>query len=129
MAAVGVVASIVLGAVFLASGAAKIASGDAWPAQARDLGVAPVLVPAVPWSELALGGLLVSQAAPVVAAGIALVVLVAFTGLIVLQLSRGRHPACACFGAWSAKPLGRGHVARNAGFMVLAEVAMIGGAA
>jgi len=124
MSAVGLVASIVLGLVFLVSGGAKIAAGPAWPEQAAGLGAPAIAVPLLPWIEVALGAILVMQLAPVVAAAAALVVLAAFTALIVRRLSQGRHPPCACFGAWSTKPLGAGHVARNVGFMVLAVVAL-----
>ena len=124
MSAVGLVASIVLGLVFLVSGGAKIAAGPAWPEQAAGLGAPALAVPVLPWIEVVLGAILVMQLAPVAAAAAALVVLAAFTALIVRRLSQGRHPPCACFGAWSTKPLGAGHVARNAAFMVLAVVAL-----
>ena len=78
----------------------------------------------LPWLEIVLGAVLVVQLAPVVAAVTALVVLVAFTALIVRRLSEGEHPPCACFGTWSTKPLGRGHVARNIGFMALGVLAL-----
>jgi hypothetical protein len=96
-----------------------------WPEQARGLGAPPVVVPVLPWVEIVLGAVLVMQLAPVAAAALALVVLFAFTVLIARRLSQGRHPPCACFGAWSAKPLGVGHVLRNVGFMVLAVAALI----
>jgi len=124
MSAVGLVASILLGFVFLVSGGSKIAAGPAWPEQAAGLGAPSIVVPALPWVEIVLGAILVMQVAPVVAAVAALVLLVSFTALIVRQLALGRHPPCACFGAWSAKPLGAGHVARNAGFIVLGVLAL-----
>ena len=124
MSAVGLVAASVLGRVFLVSGGAKIAAGPAWPEQAAGLGAPALAVPVLPWIEVVLGAILVMQLAPVAAAAAALVVLAAFTALIVRRLSQGRHPPCACFGAWSTKPLGAGHVARNAAFMVLAVVAL-----
>jgi uncharacterized membrane protein YphA (DoxX/SURF4 family) len=123
MATVGMVASIVLGAVFLVAGASKIAAGPAWREQAHDLGAPASVVPVLPWLEIVLGAILVVQLAPVAAAVAALVVLGAFTALIARRLAEGRHPPCACFGSWSARPLGREHVARNVGFMVLAALA------
>ena len=124
MSAVGVVASILLGLVFLVSGGSKIAAGPAWPEQAQGLGAPSFVVPVVPWVEIVLGAVLVMQLAPVVAAAIAVTLLTAFTVLIARRLTQGRHPPCACFGAWSTKPLGRGHVARNVGFIALGIVAL-----
>jgi uncharacterized membrane protein YphA (DoxX/SURF4 family) len=125
MSTVALVASILLGFVFLFSGGSKIAAGPAWPVEARGLGAPSIVVPVLPWVEIVLGAVLVMQLAPVAAAATALVVLVAFTALIVRRLTQGRHPPCACFGAWSTKPLGPGHVARNVGFMVLGVVALV----
>ncbi len=124
MAAVGLVASIALGVVFLVSGGSKLAAGPAWPQQAQALGAPRFVVPALPWIELVLGAVLVMQLVPTVAAAVALAVLVAFTVLILRRLAEGRHPPCACFGAWSSRPLGRGHVVRNVGFIALAAVAL-----
>jgi hypothetical protein len=56
---------------------------------------------------------------------VALLVLVGFTVLILRRLAEGRRPPCACFGAWSTKPLGRGHVVRNLCFIGLAVVALL----
>lgn len=124
MSAVGLMASVLLGLVFLVSGGAKIAAGPAWPEQALGLGAPPIVVPVLPWVEIVLGATLVMQLAPVVAAGAALLLLAAFTALIVRRLLQGRHPPCACFGSWSARPLGAGHVARNVAFMVLGVLAL-----
>ena len=125
MSAVGVVASVLLGLVFLVSGGSKIAAGPAWPRQAAGLGAPAAVVPALPWVEIALGAVLVMQLGDPIAAVIAFVLLAAFTVLIVRRLMEGQHPACACFGAWSTKPLGVGHVVRNVGFMLLAVVSAL----
>lgn len=125
MSAVGLVASVLLGVVFLVSGGAKIAAGPAWPEQAAALGAPSVVVPLLPWAEIVLGAILVMQLAPVVACVVALVLLAAFTALIIRRLSQGQHPPCACFGSWSARPLGAGHVARNVAFMLLGVLALV----
>ena len=113
-------ASIALGVAFLVAGGSKLAAGPAWPAQASALGAPAVVVPVLPWVELAVGAALVLQLGRPFAAIAAIVLLVAFTGLIALRLSQGRRPACACFGAWSAKPIGASHLLRNAALLVLA---------
>ena len=90
------------------------------------MGAPAVVVPVLPWFEIVLGAVLVVQVARVPAAAVAAVVLVAFTALIVRRLAQGEHPPCACFGAWSATPLGWSHVVRNVALISLAVVAMVG---
>lgn len=124
MSFVALLASVALGSAFLVAGGSKIAAGHGWPDQARGLGAPTFVIPLLPWIEIVLGAVLIVQLAPLVASGLALAMLVAFTGLIVLRLSEGRHPPCACFGAWSATPIGWGHVARNAVLAALAIIAI-----
>ncbi len=121
-----VVASIVLGAVFVVSGVTKIAAPSQWRAQSADLGVPGALATVLPFLELAVGALLVAQLARTLAATVAAVLLVAFTVLLVVRLSQGRRPPCACFGALTTKPIGWGNVVRNAIFLVLAVVVALG---
>jgi uncharacterized membrane protein YphA (DoxX/SURF4 family) len=125
MSAIGMVASIVLGAVFLLSGASKVASGPAWRTQARELGAPEPLVPVLPWFEIVLGAVLAVGVAPLAAGVVALAVLGAFTALIVRRLAAGQRPPCACFGSWSSKPLGPGHLVRNLAFMALAVLVVL----
>jgi hypothetical protein len=56
---------------------------------------------------------------------VALLTLQAFTLLLLANLGRGHRPVCACFGSWSAKPIGNGHVVRNVAMMVLAVIALL----
>jgi len=107
------------------AGGSKLAAGTSWPEQARGLGAPGVVIPVLPWLEVALGAILVVQVASVAAGMAALGLLASFTMLIVRRLSLGEHPPCACFGAWSAAPLGWGHVVRNAVLAVLAVVTIV----
>jgi uncharacterized membrane protein YphA (DoxX/SURF4 family) len=120
-----VVAAIVVGIVFLVAGGSKIAAGPEWPVQARGLGAPAMVIPFVPWVEILIGAVLVAQIARQAAAAAAIAMLVVFTGLIIAQLAHGRRPPCACFGAWSAKPLGLGHVARNTSLIALGVLALL----
>jgi uncharacterized membrane protein YphA (DoxX/SURF4 family) len=117
-----VVASVLLGLAFVVAGGSKVAAGPAWPDQARGLGAPSFVIPVVPWFEIVLGAILIVQLAPVAAGVVALATLLVFTGLIARRLAQGQHPPCACFGAWSAKPLGPGHLVRNGALIVLAVV-------
>lgn len=123
-----VAAAVVVGLVFLAAGASKVSAGPGWTAQARGLGAPSftfALIPVVPWIEIVIGALLVVQIGRRPAALGALAMLVVFTILIAMQLAQGRRPPCACFGAWSAKPIGAGHLVRNALLILLSVVAAL----
>jgi uncharacterized membrane protein YphA (DoxX/SURF4 family) len=122
LSTLAVVASVLLGLAFVVAGGSKVAAGAAWPEQARGLGAPSFVIPVVPWFEIVLGAILIVQLAPVAAGVVALATLLVFTGLIVRRLAQGRHPPCACFGAWSAKPLGPGHLVRNGVLILLAVV-------
>lgn len=124
MSTLATIASVLLGASFLVAGGSKLAAGAAWPAQARDLGAPAVTIPVVPWVELGVGAALVFGLVRPFPAVVAIVLLVVFTGLIALRLSQGRRPSCACFGAWSATPIGAGHLLRNGALIVLGVVAL-----
>jgi uncharacterized membrane protein YphA (DoxX/SURF4 family) len=124
MEVVSLIASVLLGIAFVVAGASKLAAREAWPAQALGLGAPFFLVPYVPWVELAVGATLIAQVAEPVPALAAIMLLLLFSLLIAKRLSEGERPACACFGAWSAKPIGLEHLVRNAGLLVLGVLAL-----
>lgn len=121
-----VIAAVLVGAAFLLAGGAKIAAGPGWPTQAAALGAPRLVVPFVPWLEIVVGAALCAQLARPAVAGVAAMMLLAFSALLVLGLLRGQHPPCACFGSWSAKPLGWKHLVRNAALLALAVMAAVG---
>jgi uncharacterized membrane protein YphA (DoxX/SURF4 family) len=120
-----VVAAVIVGIVFLVAGGSKIAAGPEWPVQARGLGAPAIVIPAVPWVEILIGAALVVQIARRPAAAAAIAVLVVFSVLLIGQLARGHRPPCACFGTWSVKPLGLGHVVRNTALIGLGVLALL----
>lgn len=122
---IGAVASVTIGAVFVVAGAGKVAQGRGWPRQAAALGAPRWVAPLVPWWELTIGALSIVQIAQRLTAAAALVTLMTFTALLVLRMRQGRRPVCACFGAWSATPIGWHHIARNAAFAAVAAVALL----
>lgn len=89
------------------------------------MGAPRPIVPVLPWIELVCGALLIAQWQRQVISLIVGSMLVVFTVAIIVQLARGRRPSCACFGSWSARPLGWRHVARNAALLVLAVVVAV----
>ena len=121
---VSLVASVLLGLAFVIAGSSKLAARQAWPSQAVGLGTPFFLVPYVPWVELVVGATLSAQVFQPVPALAAITLLLLFSALIAKRLSEGRRPACACFGAWSAKPIGPEHLARNALLLALGVLAL-----
>ena len=126
MSTVALIASVALGVAFLTAGGSKLAAGEAWPTQARGLGAPAIAIPTLPWLELVVGAALVFQIVPPIPAIVALALLVAFTALIAARLREGRRPPCACFGAWSAKPIGPSNLVRNGALIVLGLIALAG---
>jgi uncharacterized membrane protein YphA (DoxX/SURF4 family) len=118
-------AGVVLGLTLLVSGAAKLANRS-WTTQAQALRIPHRVAVVVPVVEVVLGALLVADlgypTVPLAAGGL----LVAFTGFIVINLAVGRRPPCACFGAWSNRPIGPLSLVRNALLLVLAGIAAFG---
>ena len=121
---VGRLAAVVLGIVLLVAGIAKRAD-QGWPQDAAALGTPAWAIPVLPWFEMLLGAVLVSGLARPAAAALAGLVLLAFTGLVVLNLARGRRPPCACFGASSRRPIGPGSLVRNVVLLALALIAFV----
>ncbi len=123
MSLVSSVAAVIVGVAFVLAGGSKLAARESWPMQARGLGAPRWVIPFVPWVELVIGALLIVHLIQPLPALAALVLLVVFTVLIGRKLAAGERPACACFGAWSAAPIGRGHILRNAALAALAFLA------
>ena len=89
------------------------------------LGVPRSLATVVPFVELVVGALLVAQIARRPVALVAAALLVGFTTLLVVRLVQGQRPPCACFGAWTTKPIGWRNVVRNAVLLALAAVVVV----
>ena len=127
MDTVGLVAGIVVGLALVWAGVMKLVDGPAWPKQAADMGVSRLVAQVVPFVEIGIGVLLAAQLFTPWPAIAALVLLMAFTLVIVRRLLDGSRPPCACFGSRSKRPLGAHHVARNLGLMAVAVIAAIWG--
>ncbi len=121
----GIAAAVVVAAVLLIAGVLKLARSAEWRAQAKGLGVPGPLAPVVPFIEIALGAALLVQWQRHNFAWAAVVLFAAFTGLLGLRLAQGQRPPCACFGSLSSRPIGAGHLARNAVFIAIAAFAAI----
>ena len=107
----------------LIAAVSKLAQPALWRSQADGLGVPWRLAIVVPYVEATLGALLLVQVQRHAVAWIAVALFGAFTALLALRLAQGKRPPCACFGSLSSKPIGPGHLVRNALFICLAVLA------
>ena len=118
-----IAARVVLGAVFLLSGALKLRDRS-WPAAAMALGAPRQIVPFIAPTEIILGALLVAGVAMPAPSLLAELVLAIFTVAILRAMRRplSQRPICACFGRWSARPVDSSSVVRNLILLALAAV-------
>lgn len=119
----GAVASVAVATVFLLAAVTKLARPAAWRAQSGDLGVPWPVAAVVPYVEAVIGALLLVQFQRQVVAWCAVAVLVSFTAVLLVRLAQGQHPPCACFGSWSAAPIGAVSIVRNLVFIAVAVAA------
>lgn len=116
------ICSATVGAVFVFAGVSKLAIGREWRIQAENLGAPSIVIPFVPWIEIAVGLGLIGRVLSGAVNIAALLLLLSFTALIVGQLRRGQRPPCACFGRRSSGPIGWSNVTQN---MVLAVLILV----
>src|SRR5919107_3648484 len=117
-------ARLLLAAVFMVAGAAKLADREGSRRALADFGVPTTLaVPLgvlLPLAELAVAAALIPASTAWWGAAGALVLLLLFVAAIAANLARGRKAECHCFGQLHSEPAGWKTLARNG---VLAAVA------
>jgi hypothetical protein len=88
------------------------------------LGAPRQIVPLIAPAEIALGALLVAGVAAPVPSLLAELALAGFTIAILRVMRRplSERPVCACFGRWSARPVGSSSVVRNLILLALAAL-------
>jgi hypothetical protein len=123
----GYACALLLAAVFVRAGAAKLARPSATAASFAALGLpgAPWAARGVPFAELLTAVSLI--VAPRIGGAAALALLLAFTGLLVRAVRRGSTAPCNCFGAARADPVSGADVVRNALLGGLAGVGLAAG--
>ena len=95
------------------------------PGAPASSGWAPALRQGEPFVEVVIGALLLVQFQRQFVAWCAVVVLVSFTALLAVRLAQGERPPCACFGSWSAQPIGARTIVRNFAFIAMAVAAAL----
>ncbi|MEI8239164.1 MAG: MauE/DoxX family redox-associated membrane protein [Actinomycetota bacterium] len=123
--AVGVVAAVLVGLVFLLAAITKLARMELWRAESSGLGVPWVVARVVPYTEAVLGALLLVQVQRHIVAWCAVAMLVAFTLLLAVRLAQGSDGPCACFGSVGSSSIGVPHLVRNIVFIGLGVVAAL----
>lgn len=120
---------LLLSAIFLVAGLAKLADMNASVQALRDFGAPRFVQPfgvLLPLLEIAVAvGLLFARTAGYAASG-ALGLLVVFIGGIAINLARGRQPDCHCFGQVHVRPISWWTLLRN-GALAAAAVWLIAG--
>ncbi|MCX4092386.1 peroxiredoxin family protein [Nocardia sp. alder85J] len=118
--------------VFGLSAIGKLADRVATAEAAREFGVpirwSAAVAILLPVSEGVIAVAVLPAPTAVAAAGAAIVLLVVLTAAVLRLLAAGSRPACACFGAASAEPIGGATVTRNGVLLLVAAVAATGSA-
>ena len=124
MAWFGYACALVLAAVFVRAGAAKLARRDGAAASFSALGVpAPdAMARAVPVLELVLAVVLLAR--PVAGSVAALAVLGAFSAVLARAIATGVTAGCNCFGSATSKPVSGRDLARN-GLLAALAIAVL----
>ena len=127
-----VIARLVLVAVFLTAGLAKLADREGSRRAMRDFGVPAPLAGAfgtlLPVAELAVAAALVFPGTAWAGALAAGVLLLLFVQGIAVNLARGRKPDCHCFGQLHSAPAGWSTLLRNLALALVAMFVVVAGA-
>jgi peroxiredoxin/uncharacterized membrane protein YphA (DoxX/SURF4 family) len=120
---------ILLAAIFAVAAVAKLMDRRGAERAITAIGlpraVAPLLAQIVPVAEITVAAMLLPAVTAWWGGVAALVLLAAFTAAITVNLLRGRAPDCHCFGQLTAKPIGRGTLARNLLLMAAAALLLL----
>lgn len=126
-------ARLFLAGVFLISGAAKLVDQAGLRKTIVDFGLPQGTVRPLglmlPLMELVLAVALLPAGTAWWAAAALLGLLVAFVVVVAINLSRGRRPACHCFGQLSSDPIGWETLLRNALLVAVAGCVLVRGPA
>ncbi len=117
--------AVAVAAVFVYAGVAKFATFNNWTFQARALGAPDPFVVLVPLAEIALAVLLVGGWWFVQTVIASMLLLSAFTILLLVRLRDPERLPCSCFGATSQRPMSWLDVFRNVLLITLLAVAVL----
>lgn len=121
------ITNVTLGLFFLPAAAAKLRHINSFVAGVRDYeilpdrAVGPVAL-AIPAVEFGLGCALLIGLAPTVTGVLASILMASFLAAVAINIRRGRHINCSCYGVAATTRIGAGTVARNGALLALALV-------
>ena len=131
MSVVLLAARVILAAVFVAAGIAKLVDPSASRKGAADLGAPAWLASPIgillPVAEITVAALLVPVRSAWWGGVSALALLLLFLIVIGISLARGRRPACRCFGQLRTRPIGWQTLARNGALTLIALLIVVEG--
>ncbi len=117
-------ARVLLAAVFLLAGVAKLADPKGTTKAFRDFGLqralAALLALSLPFAEIAVAIALIPLALAWYGASAALALLSVFMIAVAVAMIRGRKPECHCFGQLHSAPVGTSTLIRNGVLIALA---------
>lgn len=105
--------AVIVAAVFVYAGVAKFATFNDWTFQARALGAPDPAVVLVPVAEVTLGVMLVGGWWLTQTIIASILLLCAFTVLLLVRLRDEDRQPCSCFGTKSQRPISWLDVSRN----------------
>lgn len=122
---------LVLGGLLLLAGLAKLLDRGSFRAAVAEYEVLPAALERpfatmLPWAETALGALLVLGLGTTAAAALAAPLFLSFVAAIGINLARGRHFDCHCFGAVQSDPIGGTALLRSLLLVTAAIIVAIG---
>lgn len=120
---------VLLAGMFVIAATLKLLGRESFADTVRDFGIPARLVALVaalvPFAELVLAGWLLTTRQATWGAVGALMLLVAFTVGVVVNLALGRRPDCGCFGDVSRGPIGASTIVRNVTMMAIAAAILL----
>jgi hypothetical protein len=117
MEALSIVLRVTLALTFLVAAVSKLSNVQKTKESVGSLGVSRTFVPIATWAvpilEIIVAVFLAIGNTTLFGAALVVMLLAAFTALGVVNLMRGRHPKCNCFGRISTERIGAQWLTRN----------------
>ncbi len=124
-------ARLLLATIFALAGLGKLADAEGSRNAIKDFGVPDFftewLARLLPWIELATAVALLPLATAWLGGIASLILLLAFTSAIAVNLAKGNAPACHCFGQWHAEPVSAKVFLRNLALTAVAAFIVVKG--